>query len=544
MEAGAMDKLTLTILETSDVHGYLFPGDGREKDQEMEMGLFKAATVIHEEKHKADGPVLVIDNGDFIQGSPLSSYMERERGTAEPMIGALNTMEIDAGVPGNHEFNHGLFYMMESVRAAQFPVLAANILDETGEPITGKAYEIFVKDGVRIAVLGLVTRYIPHWEHPDHCAGLTFRSAVDSAKEYVPMLREIADVVVVSYHGGLECDLESGEPTEMLTGENEGYALLTEVQGIDVLLTGHQHRKIAAIKNGIPVIQPGYRGEAVGKVTLELERQEDAWRINGCGASLVEVKGKEEDPVLTKRFTGLKDEMEAWLDRPVGGIVGDMSIKDAHAARISGHAYVDFINRVQMHHSGCAISATSLFSKEAEGFPPSVTMRDIVTNYLYPNTLAVCRVSGSDLKEALELSATYFELDPDGEIGINPEFIHPKPQHYNYDMYAGIEYTIDLTRPPGDRITVLIHEGHLLKPDETLEIVLNQYRAVGGGGYHMFGPSKITREIRVPMTELIAGYFKEHPVVSAIQIRNFEVIRSGFGNEEDDVLNLQLENRA
>jgi 2',3'-cyclic-nucleotide 2'-phosphodiesterase / 3'-nucleotidase len=539
-----MDKLTLTILETSDVHGYLFPGDGRGRDQDMELGLFKVASVIREEKRKAAGPVLVIDNGDFIQGSPLSSYMEREQGTAAPLIEALNSLEFDAGVPGNHEFNHGLFYMMESVRAANFPVLAANILDEAGEPVIGKAYEIFEKEGVRIAVLGLVTQYIPHWEHPDHCAGLIFRSAVDSAKDYVPMLREIADVVVVSYHGGLECDLETGEPTEMLTGENEGYALLTEVPGIDVLLTGHQHRKIATVKNGIPVLQPGYQGEAVGKVTLELERQDHGWCINGSAAELVMIDGNEVDRELTEQFGGLKSEMDEWLDRPVGAIVGAMSIIDAHDARISGHAYVDFINRVQMHHSGCAISATSLFSQKAEGFPPSVTMRDIVANYLYPNTLAVCRVTGSDLKEALERSAAYFELDANGEIGINPAFIHPKAQHYNYDMYTGIEYTIDLTRSPGDRITVLIHDGHLIRPDETLEIVLNQYRAVGGGGYHMFGPSKITREIRVPMTELIAGYFKEHPVVMATQNRNFEVIRSGFGSEEDEVLDLQLENRA
>jgi 2',3'-cyclic-nucleotide 2'-phosphodiesterase / 3'-nucleotidase len=539
-----MEKRILTILETSDVHGYLFPEDGRERDQDMELGLFKAASVIREEKSRAAGPVLAIDNGDFIQGSPLSSYMERERGTAAPLVDALNTLEVDAGVPGNHEFNHGLFYMMESVRAANFPVLSANILDETGEPVTGKAYEIFEKDGVRIAVLGLVTQYIPHWEHPDHCAGLTFRSAVDSAKDYVPMLQKIADVVVVSYHGGLECDLETEAPTEMLTGENEGYALLTEVPGIDVLLTGHQHRKIATVKNGIPVLQPGYRGEAVGKATLELERQDSGWRINGCSAELVMVDGKEVDRELTEQFSGLRTEMDEWLDRPVGAIVGDMTIADTHDARIGGHAYIDFINEVQMHHSGCAISATSLFGQKAAGFPPSVSMKDIVTNYLYPNTLAVCRVTGSDLKEALELSATYFELDADGEIVINPAFIHPKAQHYNYDMYAGIEYTIDLTRPPGDRITVLIHDGHLIGPDETLEIVLNQYRAVGGGGYHMFGPSKITREIRIPMTELIAGYFKEHPVVMATQNRNFEVIRSGFGNEEDEVLDLQLENRA
>ena len=116
---------------------------------------------------------------------------------------------------------------------------------------------MFEKDGVKIAVLGITTPYIPNWEQPATVKDLVFVSALETAKKYVPEMRKVADVVVVTYHGGFECDLSCGDPTELLTGENEGYAIVTQVEGIDALVTGHQHRVIAQKVNGVPVIQPG-----------------------------------------------------------------------------------------------------------------------------------------------------------------------------------------------------------------------------------------------------------------------------------------------
>src|SRR5690625_2900325 len=166
--------MKLTIFETSDIHGYLFPSDYQDRKMDLDLGLFKVAAKLKAENEKTEGPVLRIDNGDFIQGSPFSYYIVKEKATAEPLMRALNDLKVDAGMIGNHEFNYGLEYLHSAIRSAEHPVLAANILNEKKEPAFGKAYTIIEKEGVKIAVLGLTTQHIPNWEHPDHYQGLSF----------------------------------------------------------------------------------------------------------------------------------------------------------------------------------------------------------------------------------------------------------------------------------------------------------------------------------------------------------------------------------
>lgn len=518
--------MKLTIFETSDIHGYLYPSDYQERNQQLDFGLFKVASKLKEEKKKLDGPFIQIDNGDFIQGSPLSYYTVKEKKSAKDLMEALDMLQVDAGMIGNHEFNYGLTYLMSAIETSKHPILAANILNEEGKPAFGKGYTILEKEGVKIAILGLTTQYIPHWEHPENYKGLTFQSAVECAKEYVPKLRKEADVVVVSYHGGFERDLDTGEPTETLTGENEGYAILQETEGIDVLLTGHQHREIAQKINGVPVVQPGHKGAKIGKVTLTIEKSGNGYTITDSNAELLSVEDMQPDAEMCAHFDSLNEEVEEWLDQPMGRVEGDMTIKDVHEARLKEHPYVEFIQKVQMHFSDTDISGTALFTNNVKGFQEKVTMRDVVTNYIYPNTLAVVSVSGADLKAALEQSAEYFIETVDGEIGVNPDFVNPKPKQYNYDMYEGIDYTIDVAQPIGERITSFTYKGKDVRPDDTLEVVINQYRAVGGGDFAMFDASKIIREVTVSVTELIGDYFKENPVIQAETNQNFTVINS------------------
>lgn len=218
----------------------------------------------------------------------------------------------------------------------------------------------------------------------------------------------------------------------------------------------------------------------------------------------------------------IEEELQTWLDQPLGKVSGDMRITDPMGARLKEHPYIEFINRVQMAASGAKISGTALFNNEGKGFGATITMRDVITNYIYPNTLAVVKITGAELKAALEQTADYLAV-VDGQIVFNPAFIEPKPQYYNYDMYEGIEYTIDLSQPVGQRITRLDFEEKAIAMDQELEIVINQYRAVGGGNYAMFSAEKIVREIQVDMTELIADYLKQHPQIEATTNQNFLV---------------------
>ncbi|MFC7394639.1 bifunctional metallophosphatase/5'-nucleotidase [Scopulibacillus cellulosilyticus] len=523
-----MKEFRLVILETSDVHGSVYPinyGTNKKTD----VGLGKIASLIRSERKRHDN-VLLLDNGDVIQGTPLTYHYARfNYEKPNPMILLMNDLKYEAGVFGNHEFNYGLDILLNAVKESNFPWLSANILDEkTEEPYFGKPY--FVRefaDGLRVGVLGLTTHYIPNWEKPENLEGIFFEDAAVSAKKWVNYLQseEKVDFIIVSYHGGFERDLESGEPTEALTGENQGYQICQEVEGIDVLLTGHQHRLISGQQiNGVLVVQPGNNGKALGKVTVDFKKGEDGWRCVNKQSELLSIEGVEPELDILEKVRTYENETQIWLDQPIGKIEGNMVVNDPMETRTEDNALIEFINKVQMAASGADISNTALFDNQSPGLPQNVTMRDIVANYIYPNTLKVIRITGQDIKDALEKSASYFQQSHHGDIKVNPAFSTPKPQHYNYDMWEGIEYIIDISKQPGERIVKLERHGKPLDMKAEYDVVMNNYRSGGGGNYLMYKDKPVIKDIPIDVSELIANYILEKKVVKAQVNHNWKVI--------------------
>ena len=289
-----MDTFQLVVMETSDIHGNVLPINYG-TNSKAELGIAKVATLLKQERQKHEHTI-TIDNGDLIQGTPLTyHYAKFQRELPNPMITILNDLNFDASVIGNHEFNYGLELLNQAVKQSKHPWLSANIVNaETGEPYFGKPYLIkSYPNGPRVGILGLTTKYIPNWEKEEHIKGLSFEDVVETAKKWVKVLKEdeMVDLVVVSYHGGFERDLETGEPTETLTGENQGYQLCMEVEGIDVLLTGHQHRQIAGNKiNGVLVVQPGCNGLTLGKVTVTFQKEHSAYHVVEKESELLSVE--------------------------------------------------------------------------------------------------------------------------------------------------------------------------------------------------------------------------------------------------------------
>lgn len=527
-----MDKHTeqceLVIFETSDLHGNVYPINyGNNK--ETHSGMAKIASLLNKEKQVADY-TLLIDNGDLIQGTPLTYHFAKFLSEKNnPIISILNFLEYDAAVIGNHEFNFGMSLLADSINEANFPCLSANIIDEAkNQPAFGLPY--FIKEfpnGLRIAVLGITTHYIPNWENPNHIKGLKFEDAFKAAKKWVSYLQENEDydLLVVSYHGGFERDLTTGEPIETLTGENQGWRLCHEIEGIDVLLTGHQHRRITSSLNGITVVQPGFNGQVLGKVNIQFQLQDGKWKAVSKRAELLEVK---DSTAAEKEVLALAEDFEkqtqAWLDQPIGKIIGDMSIDNAFNLRLSEHPLIEFINKVQMDAAGVDISSTALFHNKSPGLSEQVTMRDIVSNYIYPNTLKVIRISGQDIKDALEKCASYFSLNEKQEIEVNPKFVEPKPQHYNYDMWEGIEYELNISKPIGSRVEKLSRNGEPICLSGQFDVVMNNYRAGGGGNYEMFKDKPVINDIKKDMTELLADYFLKRKMVEASCNHNWKVI--------------------
>lgn len=521
-------EITISILATSDIHGHVFPylyGTG----EKAEHGMGKLASLIKKETEHSEASIL-IDNGDLIQGTPLTYYYSRFLSNQKnPMIQILNKLKYDAAVIGNHEFNYGKSILARAVSESNFPWLAANILysstKETyfGLPYTIKAFET----GIKAAIIGVTTQYIPNWEKKEHIENIAFESAVSGLKRWIPYIQEEEkpDLIIAAYHGGFERDLSTGEITEEQTGENEAYRICMEVPGIDVLITGHQHRFLEGSRvNGVVAVQPGFNGQALAKVTVKFKKKHNTWIINEKYSELISAKDATPDKEILKIAKYYESKTQKWLDTVIGEIDGDMIIDNIFEARIMEHPLIEFINRVQMEAAEADISCTALFHEGAPGLKHKVTMREIVSNYIYPNSLSVLRVTGKDIKDALERAASYFDLDHDGQIKVNPEFSFPKPQHYNYDMWEGIQYEINVSRPVGNRITVLQFKGHHIEEEGLYEVVMNNYRAAGGGGYTMFKNKPVVKEIQTDMTELLANYFLEKKKVTPSLNNNWRVV--------------------
>lgn len=515
------------IYVTSDIHGYVLPltyGN----NEKAEIGLAKTTGLLKE--HMFNRPnTFLIDNGDLIQGTPLTYYHAKtDQADVNPMVLLLNELNYDAAIIGNHEFNYGLPYLYKTIDDSKFPWLSANIVHRgTEKPVFGQPFVIKTFDcGLKVALLGLTTQYVPNWENPEHIKGLDFLDAVETAKKWIPYLRSKSDVIIVSYHGGFERDLRTGEPTESLTKENQAYQLCMEVEGIDVLVTGHQHRLLTGEVNFVTIVQPGTQGTELGYVEVKVNGEGDSWEVKDKRARLLSVNDHEPDQQVLNLIQPYEMKTQKWLDQPLGQVDGDMTITDPMLTRLADHPFIEFINKVQMEAAGVDISSTALFDDHSKGFSKHITMRDIVSNYVYPNTLKVIEITGRDMKDALERSASYFSVNEEGDPIINPAFSIPKPQHYNYDMWEGIDYTIDLSKPLGHRIVNLMHKGKPIESNSLYEVVMNNYRAGGGGDYPMLKGKRVVKDIPIDMSELMANYILNRGTIQATCDHNWRVMVS------------------
>lgn len=511
--------MKIRIIATTDLHGSVFPTNYTTVDHNQRFSLAQISSAV--KSYRENEHVILVDNGDAFQGTPLVSYAHQNPDKFQnPMALALNAMGYDYINLGNHDFNYGQAIYQKYVDEVSAPLLTSNILKD-GQPVGST--QIHTIGNKKIAFIGVVTHYIPHWERPDHISRLTFMDAFNTLQSEVQRVRHDVDYVVGLYHGGLEKDPDSGKPTERLTGENQGYQMLHEIEGLDILITGHQHRSIAKTINGVAVTQTALKASEFASIELNLD----------TGEALPHLHQTSDYPIdhnLLRLFDGLQEETQQWLDTPLGFIDDaspSLKIEDAFLARIDKHPLVSFINQVQLERSQADIAGFALFN-DAIGFDKAISMRDLVSTYLYPNTLVVKELSGKQLKEMVEFSANYFTLNENGDIIVSPEFETPKPQHYNYDMFDGISYSIDVSKPRGSRIQSIKFNDNEIKDADKFKVVMNNYRAAGGGNYTMVLEAPIIEEIQEEMIDTLMNYIKHNSPVKVIHKNNIKILANFF----------------
>lgn len=478
----------LTIYFTSDTHGYLYPNNFASK-QPRPMGLLPMS-------FEKDENTLVIDGGDTIQGSPLT-YFCKLHGRELPIAEAMNARGYDYVTLGNHDFNNGYDYLKRHLDALNATCLCANVTDLRGElPIAGAAVHV-LGNGLRVGLVGIVTNWVNRWEKPENLTELQVGDPFEAARKAIAGLD--ADVIVGIYHGGVERDLSTGR---LLSKTDENIACrLCEELDIDLLLTGHQHIPMANQQwHGTHIVQTPCNAVSYVKVTLE----ED-----GFHSELCDVLAQAE---LTDAQQTLWEELNAWLDTPIGRLSQAIWPEDKLQMAMNGSSIADFFNTVQLWASGADISCAAL-SNELRGFDSAVTVRDVVASYVYSNTLAVLEVTGSVLKLALEQCARYFAVAEDGSVAIADSFLSPKVAHYNYDYFSGVEYVFDLCRPEGQRVVSLTRGGKPVQMEDRFSLVMCDYRATGAGDFDFYCDCPRIRDIQTEVSELILNYLVEHPDV-------------------------------
>ncbi len=513
--AAASGRVEVTILHTSDLHANLLPWDyarGREGD----WGLARVATRIRQVRATAPH-VLLLDGGDTIQGAP-TGWLEARRPTGGPhlMAAAMNALGYDAMAVGNHEFNFGLDVLRRAQKDSSFPWLSANTrLTGDGSPAFPE-YVVKELGGVRVGILGLTTPNIPGWEPEANRPGLKWEDPVVTAARLVPVLRgpERCDVVVALIHSGLEADPVTGEPEGRALG-NRVVALANEVPGIDLILTGHTHRRIPLSRvHGVPFLQPGRWGEVLARVDLVVEKSRKRSRIVEIRSELLPSDASVAiDPEIAAIAAPHHERALAYLDEPLATAAGPFP---GARARLEDTALLDLVNETQRAVTGADLSLTSLLPFRYDGWEAGpLTVRHVYSLYPYENQLVVLEVDGAQLKAVLEHAASFYGAADwrDGRLVVTPRAgVSP----YNFDVLQGASYRIDPTAPVGSRVKALRFRGRDVRDLDRFSLAVNSYRAQGSGGYTALAGAKVLRAYNDEVRELLVERLRKagtlHPV--------------------------------
>ncbi|WP_134500521.1 bifunctional 2',3'-cyclic-nucleotide 2'-phosphodiesterase/3'-nucleotidase [Microvirga pakistanensis] len=566
--AGPVVKLR--IMETTDLHVNVFPYDYYRDAPDDTVGLARTATLVRAARAEAKNSLL-FDNGDIIQGSPLGDYVSyrkgMKKGDVHPIVAAMNTLNYDCGTVGNHEFNYGLDFLQNALGAAKFPVVCANAIKADGETLY-KPWMVLnrelvdesgAKQSLKIGVIGFVPPQIVQWDKAHLDGRVTTVDIVDAANRHVPDLKKAgADIVVALCHSGIAGGERKG-------GEENAALHLAKVDGIDVILTGHQHFVFPGGKefnnipgvdvqkgtlHGKPAVMAGFWGSHLGLIDLELTKEGDAWKVANFRTEARPIYDRVDRKVVAKvdSEAGVlaaaqidHDATLTYVREPVGKTAVPIHsyfslVSDDASVKIVAEAqawYVADQLKASAFKDLPILSAAAPFKAGGRGGPNYFTdikpgplaIKDMADIYIYPNTIRVVKVTGAQVREWLERSAgIYNQIDP--AKGGEQDLINPKFPAYNFDVIAGVQYKIDPTQASryddngkvvnanAHRIKDLTYNGKPVTDDQQFLVVTNNYRAGGGGNFPGNDGTTIVFEAPDLTRDAIMRYIVEKKEVS------------------------------
>ena len=489
--------LDLVVAATTDVHGRLRGWDYYANAPDSLRGLSRAATIIDSLRHGVSVFPVVVDAGDFLQGNPLAYVAARvDTEMPNPVIAAMNAITYDAVVVGNHEFNYGLPALDRAVHQADFAMLAANVYTPDGkQPF--RPWAISTRRGIKIAIVGATTPGSMLWDRDNLAGKLVVRDIVPDVRTAVRDARDAgAVVVIVVVHSGLNEPSSYDTVTTGVASENVAARLAHEVPGIDLLVYGHSHKEMADTVIGTTLLmQPRNWATSVAIAHLGIERRDGHWRVVSKRSTVVATAHHRENAAVI----AVTQEGHRATLQYVTATIGTTPVAwRADSARVAPTPLIDFILDVERRASGAQLASTAAFSLDASLSAGPITVARLSALYPYDNTLRAIKISGAQLRAYLEQSARYFRRNANGSVDVDPSI-----PGYNYDIVAGVDYTIDVSKPIGGRITALDFNGRPVAPTDTFTMALNNYRQTGGGGFTMLRDAPVVYDRQLEIRQLL-----------------------------------------
>ncbi len=542
-------KQKLTILETTDVHGVILPFDFIEKEK-LNVSLAGVSSYVKQMRDNKNS-VLLLDDGDNLQGQP-EVYYYNFIDTVSPHFNAeaMNYLQYDAVTVGNHDIEAGHSVYDRLMKKYNFPMLAANAVNKkTGEPYF-KPYSIIKKNGVRIAVFGLITPAVPTRLPPELYAGIEFRDMLETAKKWIPViLKEEPDLVVGLFHSGWD-DPEEKTSTIDSFNENGSSSVAYNVPGFDIILNGHDHEVINkkfvnSVGDTVLILDGGSRSEKIAQADItfssKLLKRKNRKIISG---KIIDVKNLKADPAFVEKFASQQKLIENYVDKVIATSETDISSRDSY---FGPSAFVDMIHSIQLEITGADISFAAPLSFDVKISAGPVTVGDMFKLYRFENMLYIMSMTGEEIKKYLEYSYSgwlntmtgphdmllNFRLGKDGKPSLTNGKAWLKNQAYNFDSAAGIDYLVDVSKTAGSRIIIKsFTNGKPFELSKIYKVAVNSYRGNGGGGHFKEGAgidknelnkrliSSTDRDLRYYILKNLEAKKKINPVA----INNWKII--------------------